>query len=129
MRTELARIMIVAAVIWHVLVLGFTQTTTLASGLGMLILCGFAQSLTMVCHSVILLSSSTPRYRGRIMGVRMLAIYSMPLGLLLAGVLIGLIGYHATAALYALVGLAFTVLIAVRWRASLWQSRTLAGTS
>ena len=92
----------------------------------MLMLCGFAQSLTMVCHTVILLSASSPRYRGRIMGVRMLAIYSLPLGLLIAGVLIGWIGFRATASLYAIVGLVFTILIAVKWRASLWQARTLA---
>jgi len=117
--------MIVAAVIWHALVFIFAQTTMLWSGIAMLMLCGFAQSLTMICHTVILLSASTPRYRGRIMGVRMLAIYSLPLGLLAAGVLIGLIGFRATASLYAVVGLAFTVLIAVRWRASLWQYRTV----
>ena len=93
----------------------------------MLMLCGFAQSLTMVCHTVILLSASSPRYRGRIMGVRMLAIYSLPVGLLVAGVLIGWIGFRATASLYAVVGLVFTILIAVKWRASLWQSRTAAG--
>ena len=127
MRIELAKLMIVAAVIWHILVLVFAQMTTLESGIVMLILCGFAQSLTMVCHTVILLSASNPRYRGRIMGVRMLAIYSLPLGLLIAGVLIGLIGFRATASLYAVVGLAFTVLIAIRWRASLWGQRTLAG--
>jgi MFS family permease len=129
MRVELAKIMIVAAVVWHILVLAFAQMTTLESGIVMLILCGFAQSLTMVCHTVMLLSASDPRYRGRIMGVRMLAIYSLPLGLLIAGLLIGLIGYRATASLYAIVGLAFTVLIAIRWRASLWQSRTLAEAS
>jgi MFS family permease len=126
MRVELAQIMIVAAVIWHILVLIFAQTQTLAAGAAMLVLCGFAQSLTMVSHTVILLSASDQRYRGRIMGVRMLAIYSLPLGLLVAGGLINLIGYRATASLYAIVGLAFTVLIAVRWRASLWQARTFA---
>jgi hypothetical protein len=118
--------MIIAAVVWHILVLIFAQTTTLRAGIVMLMLCGFAQSLTMVCHTVILLSTSTQRYRGRIMGVRMLAIYSLPLGLLAAGLLIGWIGFRATASLYAVVGLIFTVLIAVKWRASLWQSRTPA---
>ena len=127
MGIELAKLMIVAAVIWHILVLVFAQMTTLESGIAMLILCGFAQSLTMVCHTVMLLSASDPRYRGRIMGVRMLAIYSLPLGLLIAGVLINLVGFRATASLYAVVGLAFTVLIAIRWRASLWGQRTLAG--
>ncbi len=126
MRVELAQIMIVAAVIWHILVLVFAQMTTLEAGAAMLMLCGFFQSLTMVCHTVILLSASDQRYRGRIMGVRMMAIYSLPLGLLVAGGLIGLIGYRATASLYAVVGLAFTVLIALRWRVSLWQARTFA---
>jgi MFS family permease len=125
-RIELAKMMIVAAVVWHILVLVFAQMTTLESGIAMLILCGFAQSLTMVCHTVILLSASSPRYRGRITGVRMLAIYSLPLGLLIAGVLIGLVGFRATASLYAVVGLAFTVLIALRWRGALWGQRTPA---
>lgn len=126
MKMELARIMIVAAVIWHILVLWFAQMQALWAGIAMLMLCGFFQSLTMVSHTVILLSASSQRYRGRIMGVRMLAIYSLPLGLLAAGLLIGLIGFRATASLYAIVGLAFTVLIAVKWRASLWQARTPA---
>jgi MFS family permease len=125
MRVELARVMIVAGVVWHILVLIFAQVETMAGAIVMLTLCGFAQSLTMVCHTVILLRASSPRYRGRVMGVRMLAIYSLPLGLLAAGVLIGWIGFRATASLYAIVGLTFTVLIAVRWRASLWQARNV----
>jgi MFS family permease len=95
------------------------------SGIAILILCGIAQSLTMVSHTVILLRAASPRYRGRVMGVRMMAIYSLPLGLLAAGVLIGWIGFRATASLYAVIGLLFTILIAVRWRASLWQARPL----
>ena len=126
MRYALGRVMIVAGVIWHILVLVFAQMTTMTSGIAMLTLCGFFQSLTMVPHTVILLSTSSQRYRGRIMGVRMLAIYSLPVGLLVAGLLIGWIGFAATASLYAIVGLVFTVLIALRWRDSLWRSRTLA---
>ena len=122
-RVELARIMIVSAVIWHALVLVFAQMTTMASGIVMLMLCGFFQSLTMVSHTVILLSTSSQRYRGRIMGVRMLAIYSLPLGLLAAGALIGLIGFRATASLYAIVGFTVTILIAIKWRAALWQAQ------
>jgi hypothetical protein len=125
LRIELARLMTVAGVIWHILVLIFAQTESLPTGLVMLMLSGLAQSLTMVSHTVILLRASSQRYRGRVMGVRMLAIYSLPVGLLVAGVLINWIGFRATATLYAMVGLVFTILIAVRWRASLWQARTL----
>jgi hypothetical protein len=125
MRVQLARLMTVAAVIWHVLVLNFAQMQTVTGGIVALVLCGLAQSLTMVSHTVILLRASSPRYRGRVMGVRMLAIYSLPMGLLIAGALIGWIGFRATASLYAIFGLLMTVLIAARWRASLWQSRTV----
>jgi Na+/melibiose symporter-like transporter len=123
LRVDLAQLMIVSAVIWHILVLIFAQTRTLSTGIAMLMLCGLAQSQTMVSHTVILLRASSQRYRGRVMGVRMLAIYSLPVGLLAAGGLIDWIGFRATASLYALVGLIFTILIAVRWRKSLWQAR------
>jgi Na+/melibiose symporter-like transporter len=123
MQIELSRLMIVAAIVWHVLALVFVQMQTFPAGALMLILCGLGQSITMVSHTVILLSASDPQFRGRIMGVRMLAIYTLPLGLLASGFLIGLIGFRMTASLYTAIGLALTVLIAVRWRASLWQSR------
>jgi hypothetical protein len=51
----------------------------------------------------------------------MLAIYSLPFGLLAAGLLIDRFGFAATATLYAAIGLAFTTIIAVRWRAHLWR--------
>ena len=84
-------------------------------------LVGFLQSLTMVAHTVLLLRASEQHLRGRIMGVRMLAIYSLPLGLLAAGWLIGRIGFHATVSLYAVIGLTFTVVIGVWSRAALWR--------
>ena len=55
------------------------------------------------------------------MGVRMLVIYSLPLGLLAAGGLIERIGFGATATLYSVVGLLLVLAIAVRWRAELWH--------
>jgi MFS family permease len=121
-RVGLARIMLVAAVLWHVLVLVFAQMQGLTGGVIALVLCGIAQSITMVPHTVLLLRSSTARFRGRVTGVRMLAIYSLPLGLLLAGTLIPWIGFHATASLYAIVGLLCTAVIGVKWAASLWRS-------
>jgi predicted MFS family arabinose efflux permease len=118
---ELPRLMIVAALVWHTLLLIFAQMQSLSGGVASLMLLGFAQSLSMVSHTVILLRESGPRLRGRVTGVRMLAIYSLPLGLLAAGVLIERIGFHATVSLYAAIGLTFTVLIAVYWRHALWR--------
>jgi len=39
--------------------------------------------------------------------------------------LIDWIGFRATASLYAIVGFTFTILIAIRYRASLWQARNV----
>ena len=97
---QLPRLMLVSAVVWHVLMLIFAQMQTLPGGIVSLMLVGFLQSLTMVAHTVLLLRASEPHLRGRIMGVRMLAIYSLPLGLLTAGWLIGRIGFHATVSLW-----------------------------
>ena len=123
---ELPRLMIVSALVWHTLLLTFAQMRSLSGGIPWLMLAGVGQSLTMVCHTVILLRASGQRFRGRIMGVRMLAIYSLPLGLLTAGALIERIGFHATATLYAIIGLVFTVLIAAYWSSDLWRPQAPA---
>jgi hypothetical protein len=55
-----------------------------------------------------------------VMGVRMLGIYGLPVGLLIAGALVGRIGFATTATLFAATGLVLTMLIAVRWRGEIW---------
>ena len=70
---------------------------------------------------VVLLRTASEHFRGRVMGVRMLAIYSLPLGLLAAGNLIDRIGFQATATLYAVTGLVLIGAIGLRWRADLWH--------
>jgi len=100
----------------------FIQMHDLNGGIVTLFFCGVAQSLTMVCHTVILLRTASQRFRGRVLGVRMLAIYSLPLGLLIAGALIERIGFRLTATLFAGTGLLFTVLIAMKWRTFLAQA-------
>jgi hypothetical protein len=62
------------------------------------------------------------------MGVRMLAIYGVPIGLLAAGVLIERLGFAMTASLYCLVGAGLTLYIARRWRADLWPLDAPANT-
>jgi hypothetical protein len=117
-----ARIMIVSGVAWFAFLLVYAQMRTLWSGAAMLALAGFAQSLCMVTLAVVLLRIAGAKFGGRIMGVRMLAIYSLPIGVMTGGVLIEVIGFHAMATLYATVGIALTLLIAWRWHAELWRT-------
>ncbi len=119
---QLPRMLIASAVFWHVLLLFFAQMQTLPGGIVMLLIAGVFQSLSMVSLTVILVRESGQRFRGRVMGVRMMAIYSLPVGLLLAGALIERIGFAATATLYAAFGLACTIIIALRWREHMWPA-------
>lgn len=115
-----ARMMIVFAFAWYAFLLAFAAMPAPASGRIALMLAGTAQALSLVPMSVLLLHSAGERYRGRVMGVRTLAIYGVPPGLLIAGLLIDRIGFVATVAVYCLVGSALTMLIALRWREALW---------
>jgi predicted MFS family arabinose efflux permease len=123
-QVRLSRLMWISGAIWHLLILVFIQMQTLTGGIVTLFLCGVAQSLTMVCHTVLLLRTAQPRFRGRVLGVRMLAIYSLPLGLLIAGAMIERIGFRWTGSLFAGIGLLLTVLSAMKWRHDLLHSET-----
>jgi MFS family permease len=115
-----ARMMLICASLWFALLLVFVQIDNAMAGRTTLVLAGLAQSLSMVPLSTMLLRSAGPKFRGRVMGVRMLAIYGLPLGLLGAGALIPWIGFRVTASFYCLLGLALMALIGVRWRHVIW---------
>jgi uncharacterized membrane protein len=57
------------------------------------------------------------------MGVRTLAVYGLPVSLILAGVLIERLGFPLTNTVFALVGLVVTVWIGLRWRDVVWRRR------
>jgi hypothetical protein len=59
--------------------------------------------------------------RGRVMIIRMLAIWGLPLGLVAAGPTIAGIGYAATTLIYAGLGSAATIVIGYQWRSALWH--------
>jgi len=61
-----------------------------------------------------------------VMGMRMLAIWGLPLGLLTAGPIIEHLGYAPTALLYSTLGLAATFAIGYRGRRALWDRRAVA---
>ena len=116
-----ARMVIVGCILWYSMLLVFSQLPHPAGGFMFLMLAGLAQSLSQVPMAVILLRNSDTRFRGRVMGIRMLAIYGNVPGLLIAGPLIGRFGYATTAIIYCTTGIAFTLLIALRWRTHLWR--------
>ena len=123
-----ARVAIVSCAAWYVLLLAFAQMQDFVGGILLLILAGCAQSAGMISMAMVLLRNSDAKFRGRIMGMRMLALYGNLPGLLLFGPLVTRLGYPVTASLYCVFGLAFTLLIALRWNAQLWRREAPANT-
>ena len=125
-RIRPARSMLACAIGWFALNLLFSWIRDPLLGQVVLFVAGFTQSFCMIPMAVLLLRVADPRFRGRVMGVRMLAVYGMPVGLLLSGPLVEQIGFAATGSLFSLIGIGFTLLIAVCWRADLWHPAAAA---
>ena len=123
---RVARLLIGATVMWYAALLLFVQMQTVPAAIACLMLAGFSQSLCMISIAVILMRTSSAHFRGRVMGVRMLVIYGLPLGLLAAGSLIDEIGFAATGTLYATAGVALMMAIVLHWRADLWHAHAPA---
>ncbi len=116
-----ARTMLVCTVIWLSLNLVFSWTTTPLAGEAVLFVAGFAQSFCMIPMAVILLRVTNPALRGCVMGVRMLAVYGLPMGLLLSGPIVERAGFAVTGTLYSALGIVLTLAIGFYWRSELWD--------
>lgn len=115
-----ARMMLIYAVVWYVMLIAFIFAPGIGLGRATLVIAGAAQSLSMTPMAVMLLHGATAAFRGRVMGVRMLAVYGLPIGLVIAGWLIEWFGFIPTATAYCIIGLALTLAIGMHWRAALW---------
>ena len=122
-RLRVDRIMLGSIVTWFAMLLIFAHVTDMSVGIVCLLVIGCMQSVSMVTLAIILMQTAEPQYRGRVMGVRMMAIYGHPVGMLAAGVLVARIGYPATATLYGVIGLVFTLAIVLFWRSEMWPRR------
>jgi MFS family permease len=112
---------LVHTVLWYGLLLAFAHVPSLGGGLLVLLAAGFVQSVAMISMTGTLLTASGDGFRARVMGVRSLCVYGLPIGLIASGALIERIGYPLTVTTLAAAGLVFTVLIGIRWRAAMWR--------
>jgi predicted MFS family arabinose efflux permease len=115
------RMLVVCAAAWYAMLLVLAYTQHPGSGMIALFFAGLAHSLGQVPMAAVLLRNADERYRGRVMGIRMMMIYGMPMGMLMSAPLIGRLGYSGMATLYCVIGFVFMLLIVLRWRAQLWR--------
>lgn len=121
-----AQTMVLAGAVWFGVDVLLAFSTHLGVGMALLGLAGLAQSLCMTPLAAVMLRATEPAYRGRVMGMRMLAIWGLPLGLLLSGPLIDRWGYALTAGMYSALGLLLTGAMALYWRAHIWDTKAPA---
>jgi MFS family permease len=125
-RLPAGRVMLLATILWFPLLLVLAQVTSVWVGFLAVTVIGFVQSYSMVPMSVVLLRIAEHRFRGRVMGLRMLAIYGLPAGLLVVGALIEWLGFRVAASLFAGFGFALTLAVAVGWLRHLWPEAAAA---
>ena len=111
------RVMLALVIVWHIALLAFSRTGGPGLGIPLLVLTGAVTNISMISMAVAMFSHTHRRLRGRVMGVRMLAVYGLPMGLLPAGFLAGQIGVSDTIAIYALAGLALIAVVVLKWPA------------
>src|SRR6185503_19947149 len=112
------RITLIYTAVWYALLLGFGHLQSVGPAVIVLLAAGFVQNVAMISMTTTLITGAGDRFRGRVMGVRTLAVYGLPLGLMASGALIQRIGYPLT---ITATGLLFTLLIGIKWRASMWR--------
>lgn len=116
-----ARMMTAFGVVWLTMLIVFAHIERPIAGIAALMLAGCAQSMGLVPMLTMLLRTSDDRYRGRVMGTRMLAIYGNIPGLLAAAPMIAHFGYPTAATMLGVFGIVTVVLVALRWRKDLWS--------
>lgn len=135
------RTMFVCIVIWHVLLLVFVRIEGMGGGVSALLTAvgipdlalplavlaayGAMTSGSMVTMSAVLLRTAEAEFRGRVMGVRMMAVYGLPMGLLLGGYLSERFGVLPALEVLGIVGLGLTVGAAFKWPELLRGARTV----
>ncbi len=115
------RLMALGSVAWHAGIAALAVSKWFSASLGVLAFAGITQSFTMVTMSILLLGSTPTDIRGRMMGLRSLAVYGLPLGLLASGAIADTLSITVALVANGVIGVAITaaVVLALRgiWRA------------
>ena len=114
------RFLIVMALVWHAALLVFSQSQWFVASLVVLLVVGIFQSLTMVTMATLLIRVTPVEFRGRVMGARSLAVYGLPMGLLVAGGLAETQGAPLALAFNSLVGIVAVLVVTTSLR-KLWH--------
>ncbi len=104
---------ILAVVGWHTAMIFFAMSTNFYLSAGILVIAGMMFNSSLVMVLTVLMKTGRPEFRGRIMGLRTLAIYAHAFGSLGAGAIAGALGAPTTAVISAVAGITMVLILAM----------------
>lgn len=110
--TSAGRLLVVAVIVWHGSMVAFSASTSFYLSLAILVTTGMAFSLTQVLMLTLVLRTTLPAFRGRLMGLRSLSIYSFTFGSMSSGAIAGIWGAPWAAGINAALGIALVGILA-----------------
>ena len=109
---HLGKFLIAAVVAWHGSMLLFAASTIFPLSLAILMFTGMAFSATQVLMTTLFLRRALPEFRGRVLGLRVQAIYAYAFGSLNSGFVAGVWGAPWAATINAVVGIGLVSILA-----------------
>ena len=110
---HIGKLMILSVVVWHGSMLVFALSTSFYLSLAILLFTGAAFSSTQVMMLTAMLRATQAEYRGRVLGLRVLAIYAYVFGGAGAGWMAGAWGAPASAMIIGITGAMLTLALMV----------------
>ena len=104
---------ILAVMGWHSTMILFAASTNFYFSVGILVVTGMLFSSSLVLVLTVLMKTGRPEFRGRLMGLRTLAIYAHAFGSLAAGAAAGALGAPAAAVLSGAFGIVMMIMLAL----------------
>ena len=104
------KILIFFMTIWHLLMIATSLFPVKTIMFVLLILFGSATSISMILLTMLILSITEKKMIGKIMGMRQLAIFAFPIGLLCGGYMIDKIGIEFSIQAMGIFGLLISII-------------------
>jgi predicted MFS family arabinose efflux permease len=110
------KILIFIMIIWHVLMIATSLFPVKTIMYLLLILFGSSTAICTILLTMLILTITERRMIGKIMGIRQLAIFAFPIGLLAGGYMIDQIGLEFSIQAMGFLGLVLSILIGYKSR-------------
>jgi MFS family permease len=112
---KIGRLAVVGAFLWSGTIILLALASNFVVSLPILFIAGLGQSICVVAIAMMLLSLTPDHLRGRVMGLRQLAVYSLPLGLLVSGTIAEIVGVRTAIFVDGLLGVLLVTVCFMVW--------------